>query len=71
MTEHDLLQATTLRNILAVFVKHNYVCNVSLDGETLVFDAPDQDLPFKQELINAGATYDLARQCWTYWDDTE
>lgn len=69
MTENDLEQLKILHNILAIFVSHNEHCSVSLDNETVVFNAKTFDVSYKEDLIEAGATYDLARGCWTYWSD--
>ena len=61
----------TLKNILAVFIANGVTAPVSIAGETIMFEGVPYDVPYKQELIDAGATYDISICSWAYWRNDE
>ena len=65
---HDLI---CLQNILKVFLDNGVHSAVSNNGDTVLFEGTAHDVPYKADLIAAGATYDLAYGCWTYWSNDE
>lgn len=60
-----------VQNILGVFQQNNITCDVVLDEErdTMVFFINDPNLPFKDDLIAAGALYDLESGYWVYKEE--
>lgn len=71
MTDAELIALQTLQNILAVFMKNNVKCDVTLQNDALVFDMEINDVPYRDELIAAGATFDIGINRWTYWSNEE
>lgn len=65
--ERDLL--LRMQQITGVFVRNDVNCNITLDGETLVFDLGEFNVPFKEALMEAGATYDISRNKWIFWHE--
>lgn len=70
MTNHPP-EFYTLHNILSVFKKYNIVCDVTMDGEIMLFGFSKMDVPFKDELIAAGATHDFGYGCRVLWPSQE
>lgn len=70
-TEEQKQELAKLKNILSIFIANGIHCkfDVDLETETLVFDVSDMNLPFKDELVAAGATYDIGRSRWTFFSD--
>lgn len=60
-----------LQNILQVFRSNGVVAPVTMVSGTILFEGLPFDVPYKQELIDAGATYDIGYGCWTYWSNDE
>lgn len=60
-----------LKNILAVFMAHGVVTQVTNAGDTILFEGVPFDVPYKDALVDAGATYDLSYGCWTFWSMEE
>ena len=71
MTDQELYKLQVLKNILEVFKVNGVQCDVSLDQETLLFNVKENDVPYRNELVEAGATYSISHQCWTYWSNEE
>ncbi len=65
---HDLI---CLRNIISVLQANGVVTQVTMVSGTILFEGLSFDVPYKQELIDAGATYDIGYGCWTYWSNDE
>ena len=65
---HNLI---CLKNILGVFKANGVVTQVSETNDTILFEGLPFDVPYKQDLIDAGATYDIGFGCWTYWSNDE
>lgn len=63
--EKDLL--LRMQQITGIFVKNNVNCAIALDGETAVFDVSEMNVPYKEALMEAGATYDISRNKWIFW----
>ncbi len=61
----------TLHNILGVFRENNQVVGVQEINDTILFDLKTMDVPFKDALIAAGATFDIRYGCWAYWEEEE
>ena len=60
-----------LKNILSVFRTNGVSAPVSMVNETILFNNTNYELPCAQELIAAGATFDISYGCWTYWISEE
>ena len=60
-----------LQNILGVFKANGLVLRVTEINDTILFEGLPFDVPCKQALIDAGATYDIGYGCWTYWSNDE
>lgn len=71
MNDKQFNMVQTLRNILIVFQENNIVVNVREANDTVLFDLNTMDVPFKDALVAAGATFDLRYGCWTYWAEKE
>jgi hypothetical protein len=56
-----------LQNILRVFIENGVHSAVTNDGDTVLFECTQFDVPYKDALIDAGATFDLSYGCWVYW----
>ena len=71
MNEEQWKILETLRNILIVFQENNQIVNVREVNDTVLFDLKTMDVPFKDALIAAGATFDLGHGCWVFFPITE
>lgn len=71
MNDKQFNMVQTLRNILIVFQENNIVVNVREANDTVLFDLNTMDVPFKDALIAAGATFDLGHGCWVFLSVTE
>lgn len=71
MNEEQWKILETLRNILIVFQENNQIVNVREVNDTVLFDLKTMDVPFKDALIAAGATFDLGHGCWVFLPTTE
>jgi hypothetical protein len=56
-----------LQNILKVLLDNGVHSKVSNDGDTILFEGVPLDVPYKDALIDAGATFDSAYGCWAFW----
>lgn len=56
-----------MQQITGIFVRNNVNCPITLDGETVVFELTEMNVPFKEALMEAGATYDISRGKWIFW----
>jgi hypothetical protein len=65
---HDLI---CLRNIIGVLRANNVITTVTEINDTILFEGLPFDVPYKDALIDAGATYDLSYGCWVYWSTEE
>ena len=61
----------TLKNILSVFLANDVHGKVSNIGETVLFEGIPENVPYKDDLIAAGATFDISYGCWTFWVNEE
>jgi hypothetical protein len=71
MNDKKWEMVNTLRNILVVFQENNQVVGVQEINDTILFDLKTMDVPYKDALIDAGATFDLTYGCWVYWSMEE
>lgn len=60
-----------LQNILKVFIDNGVNSKVTNMDDTILFEDIPYDVPYKDALIDAGATFDLSYNCWTYWSMEE
>ena len=60
-----------LQNILRIFQSNGVIVPVTMVDEAILFEGLPFDVPYKQELIDAGATFSLNQGCWTYWSIDE
>ncbi len=71
MNEKQIHDLQALKNILDIFRENNVIVPVAEINNTILFDVKTIDVPYKNALIAAGATFDIGFGCWTYWINDE
>lgn len=56
-----------IQNILKVLIDNDVHSKVSNNGDDILFEGVPADVPYKMDLIDAGATFDSAYNCWAFW----